>query len=104
MYVHLVLFAQVCEATTSTSLACIAPMLSPMPELRDGESFMLNYTVIMDDAPGPDIAQADLRLFVLPDPIFLSVGVEMVPTGSNDTVITIRVRSPAVVTRAHDQP
>ena len=53
-------------------LACVAPMLLPQPSISDLDQ-EVNYTVILDNAMGPDIAEFSLRLNLLPDPIFLGI-------------------------------
>ena len=84
-------FPQVCEGMP-TMLKCIASTLSPSP---DNDSYFgqeLNYTVIMDNAGGPDITQPSLRLVLRPNPNFTGI-LEMdrtIPLGSNP-IITIIV-------------
>lgn len=42
-------------------------------ENREGSTIELNYTVIMDDAPGPSIYKEELQLAVKPDPIISEI-------------------------------
>ena len=72
-------------------LTCIAPMLIPDPSVSDSGQ-ELNYTVIMDNASGPDITQSSLSLVLNPDPIFIGIldSDRMVPVGTN-SIITITV-------------
>ena len=72
-------------------LLCIAPELLPVPSPSDIDQD-INYTVIMDNAMGPDITEPSLRLNLLPNPIFIGIleSDRMVPTGSSST-ITITV-------------
>ena len=48
-----------------TSIGCVTPPLTRLqPEDRDG----LNYTLVMDNAPGPDLSRNELQLQVLHNP------------------------------------
>ena len=61
---------------------------------RDGRNdVVLNYTLVMDSAPGPHIDRDELLLSVKPNPVFLEVEEDSRTyiTGSEDT-ITIIVR------------
>lgn len=54
-----------CTVINSTAISCVTPPLSRLqPSDRDG----LNYTIIMDNAPGPNLADKTLQIFVLPNP------------------------------------
>ena len=85
------LILQHCKGT-STMLTCVAPELVPPPSDSD-YSQELNYTVIMDNASGPDITQSTLSLVLNPDPRFttISESSRMIPIGQNATTITINV-------------
>ena len=56
-------------ALSSTSLSCLSPSLDRKP-LGGGQedNFTLNYTLVLDNAPGPDLSMESLRIRVLPDP------------------------------------
>ena len=73
--------SQLCESKPT--------MLSCSPSDIDQE---INYTVIMDNAMGPDITESNLRLTLLPNPFFIGIleSNRMVPTGISST-ITITV-------------
>ena len=78
---------QLCKGT-STMLTCFAPELVPPPS--DGNySQELKYTVIMDNASGPDITQSGLALVLNPDPLFTSISESsrIIPVGQNATII-----------------
>ena len=85
-------FSQLCEGQSDT-LACIAPMLLPQPSFSDLDQ-EVNYTVIMDNAMGPDIADSNLRLDLLPDPIFRDIL-------ESDTEILIGTNSTITITVCH---
>lgn len=74
-------------------LECLAPTLKSDPGDTD-YSTALNYTVVVDNASGPDITNSALQLILYPDPIFL--GIEETdtihPINDNSTAIRIRVR------------
>ena len=90
IYMRSYFFSQLCEGKPTT-LLCIAPALLPEPSLSDINQ-KINYTVIMDDAMGPDITEFSLRLSLLPNPFFIGIleSNRVVPTGINST-ITITV-------------
>ena len=81
-------FSQLCEGK-SDMLLCIAPELLPRPSPDDIDQD-INYTIIMDNAMGPDITQSSLVLTLLPNPSFNGILDSSVPTGTNST-ITITV-------------
>lgn len=46
-------------------MSCVTPPLTRIPRQdRDG----LNYTIVMDNAPGPDLTLERLQIKVLPNP------------------------------------
>ena len=62
----------VCRSESPTLLVCTAPALSG-GDLGDS----INYTVIMDNAPGPSNT-GDLRLSLVPDPSIATDGSALV--------------------------
>ena len=74
-------------------LSCIAPELMPEPSLNDTDQD-INYTVIMDNAMGPDITESSLRLILLPNPIFIHIL-------DSDTVVVIGTNSTITITVCH---
>ena len=72
-----------CNVLNFTAISCVAPPLITQSPLGDGDS-RLNYTIIVDDAPGPDLAMDSLQISVLPDP-------------GNFTLITTQYTSQQVV-------
>lgn len=76
-------YLQRCVAASSQLLLCAAPKLSLTPShftsdtssqlgrSGEGESeVFLNYTIVMDGAPGPNISNQSLSLTVRQDPVF----------------------------------
>ena len=59
-----------CTVLNSTSITCVTPSLTSFSMERNGAgSDLVNYTVIMDNAPGPDLtAMESLRISVKPNP------------------------------------
>ena len=72
-------------------LTCIAPRLIPDPSNNDYDN-ELNYTVIMDNANGPDITQPLLGLILKRDPTFLEIVQSDRMYELNDNTSTIRIR------------
>ena len=62
-----------------STLTCIAPRVEPLFEDVDERSRegplqrALNYTLYMDSAPGPDINNSQLVLYVRTDPVFTKI-------------------------------
>ena len=74
-------------------MSCIAPELLPVPSPSDIDQ-EINYTVIMDNAMGPDITESSLRLTLLPNPIFIGIL-------DSDTVVVIGTNSTITITVRH---
>ena len=53
-----------------------------------GSDVILNYTLIMDDAPGPSIIKEELQLTVKPNPVIIKIqgGSRVYSIGSKDTI------------------
>ena len=74
-----------CRSENPTLLVCTAPALSGDP------GSIINYTIIMDNAPGPSNS-GDLRLSLVPDPRIATDGSALVNQQfTPETVIQIRV-------------
>lgn len=85
--ITLLLHFQTCRSRVSSSLQCIAPRLPSLLYIRDiiesegqkqssvqgGSDVILNYTIIMDNAPRPPIYEAKLQLTVKPNPVIIEV-------------------------------
>ena len=54
-----------CTAMNFSTIVCVAPPLLRIP-LHDTDG--LNYTLLMDNAPGPDLSLDNLQITVLPNP------------------------------------
>ena len=75
-----------CRTESSTLLVCIAPALSDDP--LDNS---INYTIIMDNAPGPSNS-GDLRLSLVRNPLIATDGSALVNQQfRSGAVIQIRV-------------
>ena len=57
-----------CTALNSTVITCVAPPLTSFTTKRDENSNVLAYTVIVDNAPGPDLTMESLQISVEPNP------------------------------------
>lgn len=58
-----------CIVLNSSAIACVAPPLTSFTmEGDDSDDIVLNYTVVMDSAPGPDLAVDRLQIGVVPNP------------------------------------
>ena len=82
-------FPQLCKGKPTT-LTCIAPKLIPDANVSDNDQ-ELKYTVIMDNASGPDITQSSLRLVLHPNPVFTAISESdrmiLIGTSSNIRII-----------------
>ena len=76
----------VCRPQSSTSLVCTAPSLSGGDPLDSS----INYTVVMDNAPGPSNTGL-LGLSLVPDPSILTNGSALNRVFAPGNVIQIRV-------------
>ena len=85
-YFHL-LQRTLCRPESPTLLVCIAPALSGGVPMDSS----INYTIIMDNAPGPSNT-GDLRLSLVPNPSIATDGGALVNQQfTPGTVIQIRV-------------
>ena len=76
-----------CHTDSSTLLVCIAPALSGGDPLDNN----INYTIIMDNAPGPSNSD-DLRLSLVRNPTIATDGSALVNQQfKSGAVIQIRV-------------
>ena len=60
-----------CTVLNSTVIECVAPPLTSLTNLGNeyfNDINVLNYTVIMDNAPGPDLTMENLQISVVPNP------------------------------------
>lgn len=73
---------QTCVAEGHETLMCISPRFpSPfqannrnrMMKRSRAEEVLLNYTLVLDGAPGPNVSTESLALFLRPDPVFLEL-------------------------------
>ena len=82
----------VCHSESPTLLVCTAPALSG----GDPMDSSINYTIIMDNAPGPSNS-GDLRLSLVPNPRVATDGSALVNQQFRaETVIQIRVYISAI--------
>ena len=82
-----------CRPESPTLLVCTAPALSG----GDPMDSSINYTIIMDNAPGPN-SSGDLRLSLVPDPSITTNGLATTDyTVGAETPITINVRTTCTV-------
>ena len=81
-----------CRPESPTLLVCTAPALSG----GDPMDSSINYTIIMDNAPGPSNS-GDLRLSLVPNPNIATDGSALVNSQfTPGTVILIRVHISAI--------
>lgn len=85
-------------------MQCVTPKLPTLLEVanshavkrsRGGESGLtLNYTVVQDGAPGPNISDRSLAMFLVNDPVFLDIDEDdRVYDSSSREAISISVRT-----------
>ena len=84
-------------------MQCVAPRLPTLLEVAgshamkrsrgEDNGLFLNYTVIQDGAPGPDISNQALAIFLREDPVFLPIDEDdRVYVSSSGEAISIPVR------------
>ena len=62
----------------------------------------MNYTVIMDNAPGPDASDTSLTLYVKPDPVFTEIQeTDRVYIIGSTRTISILVRDVPIIFSLH---
>lgn len=54
-----------CTILNSTAISCITP---PLNRIRADDTNGVNYTIRVDDAPGPNLTNVSLQIRVLPNP------------------------------------
>ena len=54
-----------CTLINEAAISCIFP---PLSHLQPGDADGLNYTIIMDNAPGPDLTTEKLQISIEPNP------------------------------------
>lgn len=77
---NVVIIMQRCSTRDGVSLLCYSPRLPNLLDLtnrnkrsRDGGGVLLNYTVVIDAAPGPNISDESLVVTLRPDPVFIGI-------------------------------
>ena len=75
-----------CIVINSTAISCVVP---PLTRLQPGDVDGLNYTIIMDNAPGPDLTNENLQIRVAPNPVVFGLVESEYNTG---TSAPIRIR------------
>ena len=86
---------QSCQSRSKgQELVCLTPALKPHPHDIDYNT-PLNYTIVVDNASGPDPTKFFLQLILKPDPTFTGIDETdtMHPINDNITSIQIRVRT-----------
>ena len=54
-----------CTVLNSMAISCVTP---PLTRMQSGDSDGVNYTILIDNAPGPDLTMMSLQINVLPNP------------------------------------
>ena len=84
-----------CVSTTGNSMECIIPVVIPLSQsISDVVDSMIEYTVLVDGAKGPDTSMNELQLTLKANPRIIRVITSqiMLPSNSED-VIRIEVSS-----------
>ena len=76
-----------CTVINETAISCVIP---PLTRLQPGDADGLNYTIIMDNAPGPDLTNENLQISVQPNPEVFEL-VESEYNAGSSAPIRIRV-------------
>ena len=87
--VLVLLTMQVCSSMASSTLHCIAPEV-PNYVVENAVGQPLNYTLIMDNAPGPLLNNRELQLELRPNPVFREIQeTDRVYLGPSDDITII---------------
>ena len=54
-----------CTVINSSTISCVVP---PLTRLQPSDTDGLSYTIVMDNAPGPDLTDDKLQISVEPNP------------------------------------
>ena len=83
-----------CTVLNSTSITCVTPPLTLFSMEEDGAgNDLVNYTVVMDHAPGPDLTTMEsLRISVKPNPgNFILLTTQYIMNGQPPFMVQITV-------------
>ena len=83
-----------CTVIDETRMSCITVPLVPAGVLRrqaDNTTQNVSYTVVVDNAPGPDLSNLLLQLNVLPDPVIGDLDDTVASAVMNITVSSILI-------------
>ena len=74
-------------------LECIVPPITPLSSTSDDLGIAVGYTVIVDNADGPDCSLDQLQLILRADPVINEVITHIItlPLSSTEAIIRIRV-------------
>ena len=74
-------------------LECIVPPITPLSSTSDDLDIVVGYTVIVDDADGPDNSSDELQLTLRANPVIDEVITNEIslPVSSSESVIRISV-------------
>ena len=78
-----------CVSTTGSSMECIFPAVTPLSQsISDVVGSMIEYTVSVDGADGPDSSLNELQLTLRADPEIIRVITReiIVPSSSEDVI------------------
>lgn len=92
---------QRCVASNGHTLLCISPKLPTLIEVANiisrkrsrgnGNSLTLNYTLLLDGAPGPNLTDPSHALFMRANPVFVEIDVNdqeyVILSGNNITIM-----------------
>ena len=88
-----------CTVISETAISCVVP---PLTRLQPGDTDGLNYTIIMDNAPGPDLSSENLWISVEPNPGNFSLVESEYNTGSSAPIrILVSFRIPQEILLLH---
>ena len=73
----------------SSSLSCVTP---PLTRIQSGDSDGVNYTIRVDNAPGPDLTIESLQISVWPNPGNFILVDSIYTTQDIETRSPIRIR------------
>ena len=81
-----------CTVINKTAIGCVVP---PLTQLQPGDAGGLSYTIMVDNAPGPDPNSEKLQISVEPNPENFKLVESEYNTGSS---APIRIRVSYVTT------
>lgn len=94
------LLLQTCATEGDSVLVCVSPRFPSPFQVDNGNvvkrsrgDMILNYTLELDGAPGPNITEESLTIFLAPDPVLFEIEPDIIYVPGKSITITVCVLS-----------